>query len=265
MRFPITPRFLQNCPDEIVQTYRDLEEFILSDICRRFRLSGEATESALEQIRLLQRRGLDLTEIEKRIKRTLGLSNKQFDEIYQRAVERNQEYFDYTISKADIAVDAFRAAELQREVEAIRAQTQGEFKNITRSLGFALRGADGTVTFLPIAKTYQKVLDDAEIQVWSGAVDYNTAIRSAVKRLADSGLQTVDYASGWHNRVDVATRRAVMSGVSAMSAKYSETLMEVTGTELVEVTAHLGARNIDGPNGWENHEKWQGRVFRLKR
>ena len=30
-------------------------------------------------------------------------------------------------------------------------------------------------------------------------------------------------------------------------------------TDLVEVTAHLGARNKDGPNGWENHAAWQGR------
>lgn len=260
MRYPITPQFLQNCPDEIVKTYQGLEEYVIADICRRFKLSGEATESALEQIRLLQRRGLSLDEIEKRIKKALNLSNEQFDEIYQRAVERNQQYFDYTISKADIAVDTFKAAALQQEVEAIRAQTLGEFTNITQSLGFALRGADGKVQFLPISKTYQKILDDAEMQVWSGAVDYNTAIRGAVKRLTDSGLQTVDYASGWHNRVDVAARRAVMTGVSQVSAKYSETLMEVTGTQYVEVTAHAGAR--DTGEGPANHKSWQGRVYK---
>ena len=33
-------------------------------------------------------------------------------------------------------------------------------------------------------------------------------------------------------------------------------------TDLVEVTAHLGARNKDGPNGWENHAAWQGKVYR---
>lgn len=261
MRYPITPDFLESAPESVVQLYRDLEEFVLSDICRRFKLSGEATESALEQIRILQRHGLALKEIEHRIKQTLNLSEQEFDEIYQRAVDRNQEYFDYAISKADIVQDAYNSAAMARQVDAIRRQTQSEFVNLTQSLGFALRGADGKVQFLPIAKTYQKILDDAEMQVWSGAVDYNTAIRGAVKRLTDSGLQTVDYASGWHNRVDVAARRAVMTGVSQMSARYSEQMMDTLDTRYVETTAHRGARDVDGPKGWENHKKWQGKWY----
>jgi hypothetical protein len=261
MKYPITPDYLENVPNYIVKLYRDLEEFVLSDICRRFKLSGEATESALEQIRILQRRGLSLDEIEKRIKKTLNLTNKQFDDICQRAVDRNQEYFDYTIGKADIAVDTFALSSMEQEVEAIRAQTLGEFANITQSLGFALRGADGKVQFLPIAKTYQKILDDAEMQVWSGAVDYNTAIRGAVKRLTGSGLQTVDYASGWHNRVDVAARRAVMTGVSQLSAKYSNQLMDTLDTPYMEITAHAGARDKPGPNPWSSHKDWQGKVY----
>lgn len=39
--------------------------------------------------------------------------------------------------------------------------------------------------------------------------------------------------------------------------------MDYLETDLVETSAHLGARNIDGPNGWESHEKWQGRLFRF--
>ena len=261
MRYPITPDYLEAAPESVVQLYRDLEEFVLSDICRRFKLSGEATESALEQIRILQRQGLDLDEIEQRIRKTLNLSEQEFDEIYQRSVDRNQEYFDYAISKADIVQEVYSSAMMARQVDAIRRQTQSEFVNLTQSLGFALRGADGKVQFLPIAKTYQKILDDAEMQVWSGAVDYNTAIRGAVKRLTDSGLQTVDYASGWHNRVDVAARRAVMTGISQMSAQYSEQMMDALDTRYVETTAHRGARDVDGPKGWENHKKWQGKWY----
>lgn len=261
MRYPITPDYLEAAPESVVQLYRDLEEFVLSDICRRFKLSGEATESALEQIKLLQRQGLDLDEIEQRIRKTLNLSEQEFDEIYQRAVDRNQEYFDYAISKADIVQEVYSSAMMARQVDAIRRQTQSEFVNLTQSLGFALRGADGKVQFLPIAKTYQKVLDDAEMQVWSGAVDYNTAIRGAVKRLTDSGLQTVDYDSGWHNRVDVAARRAVITGISQMAAQYSEQTMDALDTRYVETTAHRGARDVDGPKGWENHKKWQGKWY----
>lgn len=53
-----------------------------------------------------------------------------------------------------------------------------------------------------------------------------------------------------------------MTGINQLNRKYAEQSMEYLGTDLVEVSAHIGARNVDGPNGWENHEKWQGKWYR---
>lgn len=261
MKYPITPDYLENVPNYIVQLYRDLEDFTISDICRRLKVSGEMTNSAIEQINALRSKGFDLSYIEKKIKETLHLSQEEYNEVFDRAIKRNQEYFDYVIKKSDLTYSTFTLAAKEAEFEAIRLQTQEEFVNLTQSLGFAIRGTDGKVQFLPVAKTYQKILDDAEMRVLSGAVDYNTAIRGAVKRLTDSGLQTVDYATGWHNRVDVAARRAVMTGITQISAQYSRQIMDTLGTRYVETTAHSGARDVDGPKGWENHKKWQGKVY----
>lgn len=109
---------------------------------------------------------------------------------------------------------------------------------------------------------YQWALDNATMQIQSGAISYNQAIKSAVRQLAQSGLKVVDYESGHRDQIDVAARRAVMTGVNALNQKYAEQSMEYLGSDLVEVSAHAGARDKDGPNGWEAHTKWQGRVFR---
>lgn len=256
MKYPITPNYLASAPDPIVKIFVDLEEYILKDICRRFKLSGEATESAIAQMKILQERGADLEDIEKYIKKALNLSDKEMNDIFDRAVERNRKYYDHLIEKSDIvSVDS---KGLDREIEAIRNQTHDDFYNLTQSMGFAIKTGAGT-EFLPIASTYQKVLDDATSQVVSGGMDYNTAIKTAVKRLTDSGLQVVDYASGWHNRADVAARRAIMTGVSQLSAKYAEQTAAALGTDLREVTAHSGAR--DTGTGWQNHKSWQGKVY----
>ena len=259
MKYPITPDYLASAPDPIVKLYSDLERTILEDICRRFRVSGEATESAIAQIKLLQERGMSLKEIEKVIQKTLNLSTKELNDIIERAVERNKKYYDDLITKADIVNAEFKG--LDSEIAAIREQTRGELINITQSLGFALR-VGREVEFMPIAKTYQKVLDDAAMEVSTGAIDYNTAIRNAVKRLTDSGLQTVDYASGWHNRVDVAARRAIMTGVSQLSSQYAEQAATVLETDYREITAHAGAR--DTGTGWQNHKSWQGKVYSIR-
>lgn len=263
MRYPITPDYLASVPDPLVKLYSDLEAKILEDICRRFNLSGEATESAIAQIKILRERGYSLEDIEKVIRDTLKLSEKELDEIFDRAVERNKQYYDRMIEKSDIVSAEYKG--LDREIAAIRKQTHDEFVNLTQSLGFAIRTGAKT-EFLPIAKTYQKILDDAAAQVLSGGMDYNTAIKGAVKRLTDSGLMVeangekwVTYASGWRNRVDVAARRAVMTGVSQLSAQYAEQNAEILRTDLREVTAHSGAR--DTGTGWQNHKSWQGKVY----
>lgn len=259
MKYPITPDYLESVPDPLIGLYTDLEEKILKDICRRFKMSGEATESAIAQMKILQERGVSLDDIEKFIRETLNLSEKELDKIIDRAVDRNRQYYDRLIEKADILNAEFRG--LDREIAAIRRQTHDELFNLTQSMGFAIR-TGREVEFLPVAKTYQKVLDDAAAQVLSGAVDYNTSIKEAVKRLTDSGLQTIDYASGWHNRVDVAVRRAVMTGVSQLSSQYAEHAAEELETDLREVTAHAGAR--DTGTGWQNHKSWQGKVYSVK-
>ena len=84
MKYPITPEYLTGAPDLIVELFTDLEETILVDICRRFRVSGEATESAIAQMKVLQERGVNLDDIEKAIKKTLKLSEKELDEIISR-------------------------------------------------------------------------------------------------------------------------------------------------------------------------------------
>ena len=112
---------------------------------------------------------------------------------------------------------------------------------------------------LPPAKAYQWALDNATMQIESGAINYNQAIKSAVRQLAQSGLKVVDYESGHRDHIDVAARRAVMTGVSQLCAKYTEQSAEYLETPYFEVSAHIGAR--DTGVLWQNHKSWQGKVY----
>ena len=261
MKYPITPAFLESQPEPIAELYRRLEAFVLNDICSRFKNAGEATETALELIRQLQRRGYSTAAVEKYIRNMLGLTEAQYDAILDRAVERNAIYYDDILTKSGL-LDV-PGLDMAQEIMAIRRQTKNELVNITRSLGFAMRGADGKVVFTPLASVYQRVLDDAAIRVWSGAESYESAIKQATDALTESGLQTVDYASGWHNRVDVAARRAVMTSITQISSKYSDMTAERVPTDYREVTAHAGARDEPGKTPWASHKGWQGKVYSI--
>lgn len=264
MRYPITPEFMYSLPLPLIYLFQRLEEQILEDICSRVAMTGEMTETAIEHIRSLQRRGYDYKKINEYIRKTLKLTQSEFDTVWNKAVQRNQQYFDTLMDdNLILGENNFNADLFMQEINAIEMQTLGELTNITRSMGFAYRAPDGTVKVDDIGRMYQRVLDDALMRVESGQ-SYNVAIRDATKMLTDSGLQYVDYESGWHNRVDVAARRAVMTGVTQLSRQYTEQTATLFDTPYREVTAHRGARDGEGKTPWASHKKWQGRVYSVR-
>lgn len=263
-KYPITPEFMYSIPLPLMRLYQRLEEQILEDICSRVAMTGEMTETAIEHIRSLQRRGYDYKKINEYIRKALKLTQSEFDAVWNKAVQRNQQYFDTLIDdNLILGENNFNADLFMQEINAIEMQTLGELTNITRSMGFAYRAPDGTVKVDDIGRMYQRVLDDALMRVESGQ-SYNVAIRDATKMLTDSGLQYVDYESGWHNRVDVAARRAVMTGVTQLSRQYTEQSATLLDTPYREVTAHRGARDGEGKTPWASHKKWQGRVYAVR-
>lgn len=234
--------------------FRELEQRIMSDVVRRIKINGEVTRAADWQITRLAQLGESKREIKKVIKDTLGLSTKEINHLYKdiirKGYERDAELYKY---KGKTQIPFADNHELQQLIGAVSNQTNSELKNITQSLGFAKRGADGKLTFTPVADYYQKTLDSAMLDISSGAFDYNTVLKRTVKEMTNSGLRTVDYATGWSNRVDVAARRAVMTGMSQLTAKVNDSNAEQLGTDTFEVTAHGGAR--------PEHQEWQGKWY----
>lgn len=217
-------------------------------------------EVTVQDIRALRSHGIDLNEIKKAIAETSEISMEKLDALLDDVVERNQKYYRDMIDLAQVTKPERLVDE--RDIDAIRRQTQNELKNFTQSMGFVLhRGTERVL--LPPAKAYQGALDAAELKVMSGAISYNEAISDAVRELAESGLKVVEYESGHHDQIDVAVRRAIMSGVNAINQKYREQSMDYLETDLVETTAHIGARNTG--KGYFNHESWQGFVYHWKK
>ena len=258
-RWPFSPGFLDAIPEELAELYRGLELALLREIVERLKISGDLNEVTVQMIRALRAHGIPLDEIEKTIAETAAISRNKLDAILGDVVARNQAYYTELIDLAGVTAPQWIVDE--RDIAAIRRQTLGAYKNITGSMGF-LAVQNGRLTMLEPAKAYHWALDSAERQIQSGAISYEQTISNAVRQLADSGLKVVDYESGHHSQVDVAIRRAVMTGVNQLNQKYREQSMDYLGTDLVEVTAHLGARNIHGPKGWEAHSEWQGKVYR---
>lgn len=254
--YPFQPEILDVLPEELVELFRGLEDTLITEICSRLKLRDKLNEVTIRDIKALRSHGVDLKEIKKAIRKTAGVSEKKLNDLLADVVARNQSYHEELIqlsgvTKPDVLVG-------MDDIEAIRAQTAETCRNITQSIGFLV---DAGRTFLPPAKAYQWALDSAVMQIDSGAISYSQAVKTAIKQLAGSGLKIVDYESGHRDQVDVAVRRAVMTGVSQLCAKYTEQSADYLDTTYFEVSAHAGARDKPGPSPWSSHKGWQGKVY----
>lgn len=256
MKYPFQPELLDALPEELAELFRALEITLLEEICSRLKAADELNEVTVQDIQALRSHGIDLRNIEKAIRKTSGISETKLNELLDDVVERNQKYYTELIDLAHITQPETLVS--VEDTWAIYEQTKQTLRNITRSMGFLV---DADRTMLPPAKAYQWALDNAVMRAQSGAINYNQAIKTAVKQLADNGLKVVDYESGHRDRIDVAARRAVMTGVNQICAKYTEQSAEYLETPYFEVSAHAGARDKPGPSPWSSHKDWQGKVY----
>jgi DNA-binding transcriptional MerR regulator len=259
MKYPFQPELLDALPEDLAELFRELELVLLDEICSRLKVAAELNEVTVQDIKALRAHGIDLKKIKKAIQKATGISEQKLNKLLDDVVERNQQYYTNVIDLAHITQPETLVS--IEDTWAIYQQTKRDLRNITQSMGFLV---DAGRTMLPPAKAYQWALDNAVMQVQSGAINYKQAIKTAVKQLADSGLKVVDYESGHRDQIDVAARRAVMTGVSQICAKYTEQSAEYLETPYFEVSAHSGARDKPGPSPWSSHKDWQGKVYSIR-
>lgn len=247
-------KYKEKLSQQIEKNFSDLEMRIMEDIVRRIKKAGKITSTADWQINRLRILGNSSEDIEKMLKEALEASYPEMFELYDQVIDweyvRNKDIYEQ-INAEYIPYE--ENEELQQITNALIQQTDADLQNITQSLGFYLDYGSGKPVLTPLAKVYQKYLDAACMDIVTGAFDYNTVLRRVVRQLTNSGLRQIDYASGRANRIDVAARRAVMTGITQLTGKISDMNAEKLRTNYFEIAWHAGAR--------PTHAVWQGKVW----
>lgn len=238
----LSPDFLDGLPDPLIKLYETAEHDILADMARRISAYDYWIPSAEHQKKMLQEMGAEEAYIYQKLSELTGKSVDELRAMFltaaNEAVNSDGEYY-IAAGKRPSRLDT--SEDLQKVVKSGMKQTGKAFKNLTRTTA----GAS--------ASAFINVLDRAWMQVSTGAFDHDTAIRSAIKTLAEKGLQTINYGSGKRTSMESAVRRALLTGLNQTSLKLQETLADEMDNDLVEVTAHSGAR--------PDHAKWQGKIY----
>lgn len=245
---------IESLPIGLEKLFRGLEKRVMRDIIRRLKAAGEITRSADWQIYRSAELGKAIDEIKKEIAETLDGGdeevNRLFDEAAKTSWARDKKLYK-SVGKPAVAYKDNET--LKQLVAAVKAQTSDELRNITGTLGVATANKGGIKT-VSLTEYYTDTLDNAALDISSGAFDYNTVLKRTVTELVNSGIRTINYDSVSKRpttaRVDVAARRAVMTGVNQLTAKISEDNAKTLGTDMYEVSAHSCCR--------PEHVEWQG-------
>lgn len=105
-----------------------------------------------------------------------------------------------------------------------------------------------------IDTAYQEAVSDAIDAVSRGVTDYNSAIRSSMRKLGGDGLR-VTYESGVTRRLDTAIRQNILDGTKQIAQEAQRMIGEQIGADGVELSAH--------PYSALDHEPAQGRQYSL--
>ena len=238
----LNPQYLDSLPNTLVDMYSLVEIDILEDMARRISTYDYFIPAALHQNQKLQELGLTQQHIIQALSAMTGQTQQEIvDLLAEASAEAVADDVEYYTRAEVYKPDEINTEALHKQLNSGLLQTQQAFKNITRTTA-------NTAT-----KQFENALDRAWTQINVGGMDYNTAIHNAIKDLSKAGVGSIEYKSGRVDSLEVAVRRAVVTGANQTASKVQETLADELNVELVEVTAHGGAR--------PQHAKWQGQVF----
>ena len=257
------PDELEKLPKPLERIMRDLEMSIMQEIIERIKSAAQITPVTDWLLVRITAIGMSKSRIKRMIGEAIKEADLRVDDIYEQAVHsdfiRNKEIYE-AVEKEYIPYEENKW--LQQVVETARRQTKDSLRpmeNITQTMGFNVPMGGSKKVFTPLSEYLERSMDKAMMGIVTGTKTYSQAVGDVIDEMTASGIRTVDYASGKSDRIEVAARRAVMTGVAQMTDKVNEKNAEELGTDDWEVDWHMGARNTG--TGYLNHQNWQGKVY----
>lgn len=173
----LLPKELDKLPDRVAELYAELENDIIRDMARRIVKTDFATDTAQWQLIQLERLSVTHDKVFDRLSKATGKSKKELVKMFNEAADTAFAREDKAYRKAGYkTVPLAENAQLQKIINAGLRKTNNLFENLT-----------GT-TANTASRQFENALDRAYMQITSGAFDYNTAIRTCIRDLAQKGM-----------------------------------------------------------------------------
>lgn len=245
---------LEKLSERLVNRIEDLNAFMIKKLARQLKDIGTLTPSQLREVFQSVKYGNDINEI---INKIVQINNANVEDIYsifEEVAKKNQNYAKQFYEYRNISFIPYESnTQLQALVRALATNTSRLYLNISNSSAFGLLQADGSIRYTKLSEVYQKLTDNAILNITTGRESYEKVIKDTIKNISRNGIQYVDYSSGYHRRLDSSVRMNIMDGIRGLENELQRQFGEEFEADGVEVVHHKNPapdHSTNDKDGW---------------
>lgn len=244
----LSPEYLTNIADPLLKVYEQIEDEILTDIAKK--INKNLNVSYETELWLYS--GRDYNELKKKLKPYFKDIDTKLDLLVEDSIKKHYLDEQNIYSMIDKSLMPFvKNKAVLKQIELYQEAMKKQLHSIANTMGVAVNDE-----FIPLNKLYKHELNKAIVSTQSGVIDKTKAVRRVINNISKGGVKFVNYEnSGRNYTLESAVSMNVRSSLNRLSGEISLMNAKEMEHDLMETTAHLGARL--------SHSVWQGQIVSL--
>lgn len=240
--------------ERLVQRQIKANERILKELGKIIGEIGELTPSEAYTIAQQLKYGESLNKIVKILSSTSNLTEKEIYKMLEKEARHNLALKKIFFQANEIDFIPYEQnAPLKNLVREIALATVGTYKNISMTTGLTYLDMNGNKITKPIEQAYWEIVDNAIMNVSTGKESFWQAMKDELNTIGNAGVQSIEYESGYHRRIDSALRMNLSDGLNELAQRQQELIGNEFQSNGWEITTH--------ENPADDHAEVQGHIF----
>ena len=236
----LTEKDFINIERQANQIYLNLELDIIEEIATRIANFGYANTVVINNLRIAQEMGFLYQDIVRLVAEYNNTTVEEVNKIFYDAGEKTLKSDDKIYKQAGLnPVPLQQSESIKQIMNATIQRTSGNLQNLCMT------------TANTVQTQFYNAINKAYMYTSTGVKSYTQAILDEIKNISKQGA-VITYPSGAKRSLESAVRTNVVTAINQNCGKIQEARADEMGWDLMEITAHSGAR--------PEHARWQGKI-----
>ena len=250
----ITEEQIERIIERLINRIQQANTYFLMQMGAKINLLKNLTPSEAQKLIQILKYGGSYEEIVEKISEYSKLNIADIDEIFSSYAKKDQLFYEKFYEFRNIPFIPYEQnIALNRQTKALANIVKNEMYNFTRTnvLGYTIRDLDNKVQFLGLRETYNRVLDEALVNVGTGKETFDSAMSRIMQDIGGSGLKTIEYESGRSMRLDSAVRMHLKGNLRLLHNELQDIYGKEFNANMIEVSHHSNSApdHIDTVDG----------------